>query len=312
MTEENLKEPLNKKNNQEKTSLRVIRTYNSDIVEAMNKKKESVVSIVAAENKRRLQNEEFELDAGAQKRESFKKISTVVLSATLFVLGIGSAFYFYGTSGGETAPSASKISSIIFSDEEEEFEITNLSRRQILNELAVIKDNIDLSAGEIENIFITESLDDKDGVIRKELISASDFFNAINARLSASFMRSLKPEFMLGIYMSGGNQPFLILKTSFYENAFTGMLEWERDIKDDLAPLFGLANSSAILNEDFGTSTLSIVTPTFSDFVVKNKDARILKNNDGTIALIYSFIDKNTIVITTSENTFGEILARLR
>ncbi|MFQ5788614.1 MAG: hypothetical protein ACE5H1_11620, partial [Thermodesulfobacteriota bacterium] len=180
-----------------------------------------------------------------------------------------------------------------------------------LDELTAIKDRTQLSIGKIKNVFITESFADREGIVRIGLISASDFLNTINAHLPASFLRSLKPEFMLGVHMQSGNNPFLILKTGFYENAFAGMLEWEREIKEDLAPLFGPADFDLISNENFGTSAPPSTAPTFSDFVMKNKDVRILKDNDGEIALLYSFIDKNTIVITTNENTFSEVLTRL-
>lgn len=312
MEEEKTKNSL--ENINDETSLRTIRTYKDDIAQAMNRKKESLVSIAAAENKRRTRSGEFEPVGEVLHGQNLKKVGIVILSTALFVLGAGSALYFYGKSGAGIVEPASKIPSVIFSDGEEELEITNLSRRQILNELTAIKDRTRLSAGDIKNIFITETFTDKEEVDRKALVSSSDFLNAIDAQLPASFMRSLEPIFMLGIHMSvsDGNQPFLILKTSFYENAFTGMLGWEKNIKEDLAPLFGPENFNVISNENYATSTLPVSDPVFSDTVIKNKDARILKDGNGKAVLIYSFVDKDTIVMATNENTFGEILARIR
>ncbi len=59
----------------------------------------------------------------------------------------------------------------------------------------------------------------------------------------------------------------------------------------DLAPLFGTPQG----------------VPRFTDAVRDNKSIRILYDSAGTEILLYSFIDKNTVVITTS----GEALARL-
>ena len=42
--------------------------------------------------------------------------------------------------------------------------------------------------------------------------------NAINTQLPTSFLRSLEPLFMFGVHHFDGNQPFLVLKNSFYEN----------------------------------------------------------------------------------------------
>ena len=43
---------------------------------------------------------------------------------------------------------------------------------------------------------------------------------------------------MIGVYSWNGNQPFIILKTDSYENAFAGMLSWEKNIAGDLSALF--------------------------------------------------------------------------
>lgn len=281
----------------EEAHLRTIRTYKDDLAQVVEKKKESLVSIATAENEQRVNNEELELSVAATKKQHLKKIGMIVLITVLFILGTGSIFYFYGKNTNETVNPESKIPSLIFSDEEEEFEITDLSRRQILNGLTALKDNVNISIGRIRNIIITKSFVDEEGVAGRELVSARNFLNAINAQLPTSFLRSIEPLFMFGVHHFDGNQPFLILKNSFYENTFAGMLEWEKNIREDLSPLFGPA--------EFG------VAPVFRDFVIKNKDTRILKDNNEETILMYSFIDKNTIIITTNENTFSEVLVRL-
>ncbi len=300
-------------NEKEEVPLRTIRTYKDDLAQVVGKKKESLVSIATAENERRVKNGEplDSIEDEVSKKQRLKKIGIIILSATLFVLGAGSVFYFYGKSDTETVKPDSSIPSVIFSDEEEEFEITDLSRRQILNGLTTLKDHSRLSIGRTKNVFITQSFVDEEGIETRELVGASDFLNAINAQLPTSFLRSLEPLFMFGVYHFDGNRPFLILKNSFYENTFAGMLSWERDIKEDLAPLFGPAEFDVVSGNDSETNTPSIIVPTFSDFVIKNKDARILKDNSGEIVLMYSFIDKNTIVITTNENTFSEVFTRM-
>jgi hypothetical protein len=45
--------------------------------------------------------------------------------------------------------------------------------------------------------------------------------------------------------------------------------------------------------------------------VVKNKDTRILRDSHGNTVLLYSFINKETLIITTNEATFNEIYDRL-
>jgi hypothetical protein len=121
--------------------------------------------------------------------------------------------------------------------------------------------------------------------------------------------RTLLPDFMVGTFSFGKNLPFIILKTSYFENAYAGMLSWENDLEKDFQVLFrltGYQTAGGILAE---------LTPTtikkFSDSVIVNKDVRILKDETGQIMLLYGIIDKETIIITVNDTAFKEILTRL-
>ena len=114
---------------------------------------------------------------------------------------------------------------------------------------------------------------------------------------------------MAGVHSFDGNHPFLVLKTGFYENAFAGMLEWERYMKDDLAPLFGPAKTK-IPSGQIVADTVQEPELVFVDSVIKNKDTRILRGKNGKTELLYSFVDKNTIIITTNEHTLEEVFVR--
>ena len=76
------------------------------------------------------------------------------------------------------------------------------------------------------------------------------------------------------------------------------MLESEKYIKEDLSQLFAEKNTKTTLTQ-IATTTSEIKTFMFNDLVLKNKDTRILKNKEGEMTLMYSFVDKNTIIITT-------------
>ena len=49
----------------------------------------------------------------------------------------------------------------------------------------------------------------------------------------------------------------------------------------------------------------------FEDVVVKNKDARAIRDADGGIFLIYDLHDKDTVIITTNTTTLTELSDRL-
>ena len=297
------------------SKLELLRTYKGDLAKVMGTREGSLVGIASAESDKRHkigQANSKVTEGKTNPKGSFaKKVGIIILSTVLVVLGAGSVFYFYGKSNVDIITPDSKIASIIFADEDFEFNITDLSKRQILNELTSIKDRTRLSIGRIQNIFFTESFIDEEGFEKSSLVSTSNFLDAIKVNVPTSFSRSLRQEFMVGVHVFDGNQPFIILRTSFYENAFVGMLEWEVNIQDNLSPLFDSGKRVSALPTGNATSTSGFKSQVFSDSIIKNKDARVLKNEKGEVSIIYSFIDKQTIIITTNENTFSEVFTRL-
>ena len=93
---------------------------------------------------------------------------------------------------------------------------------------------------------------------------------------------------------------FLIIKLSSFENAFAGMLAWEKTLSQDIGPLF--ATSELLRNLP--------IDSVFTDIVDKNKDIRILMFNDQTV-LLYSFFDNNKLIITDNIDTLRILVDRL-
>jgi hypothetical protein len=112
---------------------------------------------------------------------------------------------------------------------------------------------------------------------------------------------------MFGLYNYNGNQRFLILKVGDYDTAFSGMLSWETDLWQNFKELFELPDNSALYSS---SSTLSTAIK-FQDYTIDNKDCRVVEDYSGNIVFLYSIIDQNTIVITTSINTLEEIINRV-
>jgi hypothetical protein len=113
--------------------------------------------------------------------------------------------------------------------------------------------------------------------------------------------RSLAPTYMLGVHsINGTSTPFIILKTTSFETALAGMINWEMTLTQDFQSLFGIAATSSIAQ-----------TGNFQTVVLRNIDVKVVKNKRGQPILYYSVPDKDTIVITSTEETFNEIMSRL-
>jgi hypothetical protein len=282
------------------TPISPLRTYKDDVARTISKGKTSLTSMVIAESRRKLEKTE-----GKNKEEKINVKSTVFVIASVILItgGIASSAYFYiKNKNNSVIEATARISSLIFADEQEEFDTTGLSGRQILSLLTDEKENAEvLPLGSIKHIYLTENKGDG-----KTLVSAREFLETIDTQVRSSYLRSINQPFMFGFHVFDGSQPFLILKVGFFEGAFAGMLEWEKYIQDDLAPLF-VDKTSSIFNE----SSVTASQPAFSDVVIKNKDTRVLKNDAGNTVLLYSFLDRETLAITTREDTLIEIFTRM-
>jgi hypothetical protein len=234
-------------------------------------------------------------------------------------------------------PKPTPIPGIVLPDAQKILDITGLgqgaARMAIENALL----NIGNGNGSILQIIPVE----KGSAGTENIVSAGGFISLLGLPAPDVLSRSLNDQWMLGTYNDAEiAAPFIILTDNFFQNAYAGMIAWENTMPDDLANVFGYADTttlpisfastsptstSALPNFASSTATSSIpsfvYTPpissyfniqgSFRDGVIENKDVRAFTEPDGTILVLYSFVDNNTIVITTDENALVEIINRL-
>ncbi len=288
------------------TRQKALRTLEGDIQEAIENKNTSVASIVIAEQTKKAPAEL------KNKSGSFgKKIYIIIASIALVILGIGGAYYFYLQS--PLAPSApvvaesTVIPSIIAPDTQKTLEVTGLdpgkARVAVENALSKVGNN-DGSIAEI--ILVTKAATGTESII-----NAGDFISLLGLSAPDILSRSLNNAWMLGTYDDNGTAaPFIILTDNFFQNAYAGMITWETTMPEDFMNIFGYADKLA---EENGTDTLAsyFIQGSFEDGVAENKDVRAFTQPNGTVLLLYSFINNDTIVITTDEKALAEIINRL-
>jgi hypothetical protein len=264
------------------------------------------------------------------------------ISVTLLIVGgagVGIALYFFKPA--TSVLPTSEIPSYIIVEDARSVNTDNLSKSQLMSGLIKVQQDLNTKIGSITQLyFIKTAVDSSTQKIVATLLPASDWFTLLQTHIPSPLARSLDIKMMFGFYQFDQVRPFIILKTSSYETAFAGMLTWERDLNADLAPLFGptivqkfsrpISDEEVPVIEPSSTSTAStssstdVVAPemrpvtttlflphSFQDAVIVNKDVRVLRDDSGKIALVYGFYDKQTILITTDENTFKEVVTRL-
>lgn len=296
------------------SSIQRIRTFKSDIADAMNKQNASLVSIAAAEQERRGGAATIpvkELLEEVPSSFSIKKLLIGIIGGILLLGGlgvIGYIFFFYKSAEVVVDPD---IPSLIFADSKQAIDTSSKDARSILQALTIAKDSTARSLGDIEQLYLNARTVDGAPTV----LTSQDFLSIINARVSDSFLRSLGSTFTVGVHVFNGNQPFILFTTNSYENSFAGMLAWEETIQGTLAPLFGEALPTAFQNiSSTSTSTKGGTLPiarTFQDRVIRNIDARVLTDDSGAVVLLYAFPSQQVLVLTTNEQTLVEVISRL-
>jgi len=114
-----------------------------------------------------------------------------------------------------------------------------------------------------------------------------EFFKIIKANPPSELTDSLTGGFMLSKFYLSKDWPILILSIRSYESAFAGMLKWEKTMGQDLSAIFNSANAGD-----------------FQDKEIQNHDTRT------NSVLIYSFINRNYLVIVQNEEPLKEIFRR--
>ncbi|PIQ66663.1 MAG: hypothetical protein COV96_00235 [Candidatus Zambryskibacteria bacterium CG11_big_fil_rev_8_21_14_0_20_42_18] len=275
----------------EKSPLKQIRTFQGDVAEALEKQHESLVSIQRVEH---LKKDSIQ-SSGKTAEVSKKRIEFTYLllgSLLLFVLSATGVWYAYNEFVRKTStpPIATPANRFIYSEAELVLNISETSREDFIKTLSSALEEV--ADGEVRHVVLEKST-----LEGTELLPTSEFLNILKSRAPGNLIRAFDPLFMLGAY---GKSTFLILRLDSFENAFAGMLAWEKDLNRDIGPL--LATAEIARNIEPGTI--------FTDIIDRNKDARILSLYD-EVTLIYSFLDNNTLIITDNLETLRVVVDRL-
>lgn len=136
---------------------------------------------------------------------------------------------------------------------------------------------------------------------------AAEILSVIDPRAPGTFTRAVTA-INFGIYRK--REPFMILRLTSFDTALGGMLAWEESMSADLSPLFG-APVAGTFDPQARTAT-QIREPYFDDALVGNYDARLLLDETQKERLIYAFVNRNTVVITTNRDALLSLAALIK
>ncbi len=269
------------------------RTYEGDVANNIKSGKSSVLSMAIAENVRRGGEEDI---SNIQIESHFgRNIAMALGSLVLIASGIGGGYYLYSISPLATvpAPQVIKNTSIVRPDKQIVLATDANNRLDFYKFISEQYTNNKPDDGKITEFILNQKL-----ASSTERITGPQFVTKLGFNMTDTLKRSLQDKWMIGTYsVNGTSHRFIILKTDFFQNAFAGMLKWESSMPEDL---IGIFNYSTVA-----------VRGSFKDKVIMNRDVREYISLQGVPLFRYTFIDKDTILITTSEAVVPEILNRI-
>ncbi len=295
------------KEDNKKSGIKTVRTFQEDVARMMKEQKTSLTKILTAEQKK---NElTGKIPTEKEENKNILKTILIILGTTAVVGLIGfTGFYYYNQQQNQIAQQITElqIPSFIFSNYQRELFFDSLNRDNVVNEIEKLKDEVSVPLGSIIQIYPT--IEDKSQKFKivgedefKLIVTAESFLNALDSRAPAVLKRALMPDFIFGFHSSLGNNPFLLFKINSYNNAFAGMLDWEKNMISDLFPIFERYDSKIDKNNY-----------AFQDIIVKNIDVRAILNQEGKIEFAYFFPDRETLAIVNNETTIQEIVRRVQ
>ncbi len=327
--------------------VRNLRTYQGDVAEAMKKNNTSTLSITMAERKREEAQKKEREEARRQqvpvpqpiatilpqpKRppappkkqkvrtgDAAKRIGTIAVSIFLIVLGVVVVFGFYTLqkSGPPTVAVNPLDETLVPVTGQVSYNANGITRDTLLEIINFQRNEEEISSGEILHIALAK---EQPNTVLSFAMTTQEFLDAINVSPPPIVERSLDEELTLGMYHVGTPEPFILIRLDSFENAFSGMLRWESSLYDDLGIFFSrtvLSQTSAATTTQ-GGQTSQVVdlaarpTTPFEDITIRNRDARVLRNNRGEIVLLYAFIDREILLITGSDAIFREISQKIQ
>jgi hypothetical protein len=279
---------------------KVLRTYTSDMADAIRTDEMSVIKIALAEKEKREQEAVYREAEGT----STSKILLIVGGVVLIVAAIIGSYFLIQKKKEKEVPIPIPGNQETFITYNANSYIDVTDKYNVMELLDAIKQQENQNTGLIKALFLTKKINNVD-----EQLTSNSFLSIIKTSIPGALTRSLSDKFLFGRYSNKNSvnpvdksATFLVFQTNDYTQAYASMLDWEETMLKDLSILF---------NINIPESDNIVFQKPWKDIIVNNKDARVLYNESGEALLYYVFMNKNNFIITNSLEALKEIISRL-
>lgn len=314
----------------EESVVKALETYGTDINRVVSQGDVSVVSIAAAEAERRTRAASGEPVAPQPlaKSESSPMRPVLYIAGGLLLLsalGIVAAL-LWRPSASPVQPTGDAAAPFLEVDQTVPVLVSSSATHEsLMTDLEAARAKLNISLGLVARLYVAAATSTSK---TPDPLPANELLALLAPDMPQDLQLTILPTYLLGIHSYDQNEAFLVLRVDSYQQAFSGMLAWEDFMQRDLSPLFNYQPPTHIQNQPAASSTIAtlsaatssqttsqpesqVIRTGFVDQVVDNHDARVLRNPAGDIILLWTFLDRNTLVITTNQYTLSEVIRRV-
>ena len=182
---------------------------------------------------------------------------------------------------------------IIYLDDTIFKEIGGLTKDQISQNISNEISSINIKPDGVLGIYLT---------LNKQIVGLRNFFTLISANIDQNQINFINDNFLIGVTNIENKNLFMLFKIRSITDVFGTIHSWENKMFNDLHGFFGV---------NINSDTKYLLTKSFEDSIIQNKNARILRDNNGNVIIMYVFIDDTSLIITNNEVSVREVMLRL-
>jgi flagellar basal body-associated protein FliL len=272
--------------------LKNLRTYQGDVDDIVGKGEVTMTSIALAEQQRQSLRPDVAAAEQPTDQENIQHKIMLIVGGLLLILGIVTiGAVIYNSMQDKQQAKIAVSDALVAYAQKNDLPTASSTRADLLGQIISYRQSFKLPVNSILYLNTVGSA--------KTPMSVQDMMLLLAPQIPDALLRSFDPTYMIGVYSFDTNEPFIILTTSDFGSAYAGMLKWEATMPQDLARVFNLPKLAP-----------GAAPYIFEDEAFKNKDLRVVKDADRHTVLLYSFIDRNTLVITSHENILTGLLGK--
>lgn len=267
---------------------KIVKTYAEDMTEVLENDKTGLIKkIIHGEEEHEKEKRNFSPESA---RNKFFMFFGSLLIITSFV----TLFFFLIKREVPSIPIPKQFVPIIFTDKSALIEISGLDKDKIPGKILDEVRAEDWKEKGIIGIYPT---------IDKASIGLGKFNELIGSSFTGAGSAFIEDNFLLGAYKEEGRKDlFILIKMRSIPDIFGAMNSWEGKMFLELHSFFEV---------QLTPETKYLLTKSFEDGIVQNRNARILYDNARKPVIMYIYADDNSVVITNTLAAGNEVTIRL-